>query len=1246
MSYNSLSGTVVGPDKITAKLDGTFTEITGTISGSYIDASGSAVSFADISAGGSGGTIGAAEDGTYEDGLFTDFDTNTAIGTAVDRFNEIFKSLVPPPAPDVSRIDAAQDGTDAFLSFGSSNDMSSDTTPYISVGTDAGFDAVDKGELYETEGSGDNFRRSIFQLDSNITGSINFNVTASVLGSNTNYTADAFKDAQTGSLSLYINSTSTAAHTLNLSTAVGSGNPGAGNSSSLNGDGSGFTNISVTASAVDANSNTFDLFQHRTAKYIVHSGSQRRGWNYAFVRHTVGSANRDTNFIEWVNDDNSVNPTITATSLTNITIGGSRYISGVQYNTGSTADYQFLISNFYKNVYNLATISTSSANSNLTIAATPIGTVPHIGSDDENKTLPITRSVTIADAGIFLNQTASVTSSVTHVFKGTATGNASATGFLIFTPTVANPSTSAEYFKDESYRIPSGAYASQTSVNDPLNGTGSWNNQTHMTGSGNHADGLQIYNQRLVSPLNTTNGGDFSSISNTESGQPDYSGVSGTRTFYRAFENAGSDVRDVGVRIKGSATIVSSGASLGSNNNIRVLVKTPGKTDWMNLASSFTFNDVSEGAGANELTLDSGVDGTGAYNIATLGTKVVANGEYFLVKIEADAGWTGNITEISVTFGAGTGSPTYGVTLDEINETTSNNGSTAKLSFGSSKAITGYTSVTTSPNINGAVDVNETWSPNTGLTNQRLGIYNKTIDITAKLNNSAESYRIDSGSTGTLKLYINGVERHSIDFASFGSGNDLNTSGSGFQSVSAVDYPTYSNNVRDYTSPYRTGSLIVDTNDQVNGWNFVRVSHSGSWGEEFSSYIEWINDDDSSAISITGGTLGDFANDGTIYYSSGIKHFDAVPSASFTITSSDNYRNVYDNDSSDAIDFNDTLTNVSITAMTASGAGINTLTDANGVSAYPTLLTSSDSQAEDVNYNLTLTFSPSVSLVGHFITSSSIHTASIGRAKFLNPPFNANNNTYSSFTSFASPSKAGFLRNSDDTSNTDENDSEGFGTETHRLQNRNVTYTQQSHVSGGSGFTYAWNSEYSVNDESSYANYSDGLVVFGGKLIAPPKAGITGSFSTLQAPAGNPDYRVSQLTQATRTYVRYFKNNAGTTKTGFSVTFYGSGSLDDLAASYAGGAFKFEYKIPSSNASNSTAWQDGGKALSFSGDRNVDGNGGAQGSDSQFPLTISTTGTSINVSFNGGNWLNGEYMLIRVKASASWDGYLDRIEVS
>jgi len=1240
MAYNSLSGTVIGPDKIVAKLDGTLTQITGTISGSYIDSEGNAVSFSTIGTQ-DGGTIGEAEDGAYTDGLFTDFHTGTLIGVPVDRFNELFKSLVPSPAPNVSRANASQDGTDVYLSFGSSNNMESDPTPYYSVGTTAGFSAVDKGEIYQTETSGNNFRQSVFQLGTNITGFINFDVTASVLGSNTNYTADAFGNAETGSLKLYINSTSSAAHTLDLSNAVGAGNPGVGTSSSLNGDGSGFTNISVTASATDANSNTFDIFQHRTAKYIVHSASQRRGWNYAFVRHTVGAADYDSNYIEWVNDDESTNVTITGDTLANITLSGSRHISGVQYNTSATAEYQFLISNFYKNVYTLATVSCTDSTSNATITN---ATMPHIGADDENKTVALTQSLSTTDS-IILNESIGASSSVTHPFKGTVNSSTNMSGFLIFTPSVSDPTNTQEYFKNEgTWRLPSSSYPSQVSVT-----TGSWNSETHMTGSGNHADGLQIYNQKLVSPLNTTNGGDFSSISNTESGNPDYSSVTGLRTFYRAFKNTGSDERDISITIKGSATIVSAGASLGANANVRVLVKTPGKTDWMNLADNFSFNDVSEGAGANELGLDATIDAIGAVNVATLGTKVVATNEYFLIKIEADADWTGNITEISVSFGAGTGSPTYGVSLDEINENTSNNGSTANLSFGASKSVAGYTDVTSSPNINGDVDVNQLWSPNTGLTNQRLGIYNKTIDITARLNDSAESYRIDSGSSGILKLYINGVERHSVDFSSFGSGNSLNASGSGFTSISAVDYPQYSNNVHDYTRPFRTGSLIVDTNDQRNGWNFVRVIHSGTWGELSSSYIEWVNDDDSSSIAVTGGDITNFDNDGTYYYSSGIKHFATAPSASFTLTSSNNYLYVYDNDTSDAVDFNDTLTNVTITAMTASGNGINTLTDANGVSAYPSLLTSSGAEAEDVNYNLTLRFSQATSLQGEFVDASDKHTASIGEARFLQPPFNGNDNSYSSFTTsdFNTFSKSGFLRFSGSEVNTNSSSQEHFEGEGYRLQNRNITYSAQTDVTSVSN---AWDWENPVNNTASYDNYADGLVVFDGKLISPTKAGVSGDCrnvsdgGTLQAPTGNVNYSSANLDIGTRTYVRFFKNTSDGSKSNASITLYGSGTMEDVSDALGAGKFTVEVKFPSTSSAVSTAWLDAGSPY-VSNNKDTDGAGAFVGAGDALPLTISDGGSSFTVTFNGGSWLTSQYLLVRIKASASWDGYIDRIDI-
>ena len=50
-----------------------------------------------ISSGSGTTAIGDAEDGTYTDGIFTDFVPTTPIGTAVDRFNEIILLLAPTP---------------------------------------------------------------------------------------------------------------------------------------------------------------------------------------------------------------------------------------------------------------------------------------------------------------------------------------------------------------------------------------------------------------------------------------------------------------------------------------------------------------------------------------------------------------------------------------------------------------------------------------------------------------------------------------------------------------------------------------------------------------------------------------------------------------------------------------------------------------------------------------------------------------------------------------------------------------------------------------------------------------------------------------------------------------------------------------------------------------------------------------------------------------------------------------------
>lgn len=1238
MAYNSLSGTVIGPDKIVAKEDGTFTQMTASISGTYIDMSGNAVPFSSI--GTLGGAIGTAEDGIYTDGLFTDFTQNTLIGVPIDRYNELFKSLVPPPAPSISRVDVGQDGTDAYLSFGASNDMESDATPYYSVGTTAGFSAVDKGQIYQTQISGNNFRQSIFEMDTNITGFINFHVTASVLGSNTNYPADAFGNGETGTLKIFINNTVTPAHTLNLSTATGAGFPGAGTSSSLNGEGTGFTNISTTGSAIDANGNTFDIFKHRTAKYLINTASQRRGWNYAYIEHDLGGTQYTTNFIEWVNDDNADAITITNNSLTNITLSGSRFLSGVQYNTSATADYQFLITNFYKNVYNLATVTCTDSTSNASISNT---TMPHIGADDETKAVAFTQSLSTTDQ-IILNESIGATASVTHIFKGTATGNTSMSGFLIFTPTVNSATNTAEFFKDEStYRLPSASYDSQASVT-----TGSWNSQTHMTGSGNHSDGLQIFNQTLVSPINTIENGNFANITNTAAGNPDYSGVVGLRTFYRAFKNTGADKQDVSITIKGSATIVSSVASLGANGNVRVFVKTPGKTDWMNLADNFVFNDVSEGAGANELGLDATIDASGAVNIATLGTKAVATGEYFLVRIEADADWTGNISEISVVFGAGSGSITNPADVSRVDETMLVNGSSAKLSFGSgSNDIAGYSNATNIPAINSIATVNTSWLANTTTTNQRLGVYLKNYDITGKINNTINSSRFTDGDKGELQLFVNGTKIHSASLSTFGSGNSLNISGSGFTSLSTIDYPTYTNGVHDYTKPFRTGSIIIDTNEQRNGWNYVQVKHSGTFGERETSYIEWINDGDSNgvSISVTGGVLSNFHNDGTYYYSSGIKHFATAPSASFTLTASNCYYNVYSY-SAIAVDVNDSLSNTSIINITGSGDGLVTRTDLDGEMLLPTLQTGIQGvNTASLNLTTHLSFNQAVSLHGAFETS---HTSSIASVKIYEPPAQGSTSfTIFTTSNFSVYQKSKFLRFSGSETNTNINSQEHFTGEGYRLQNRNVTYSTQTDITNLSN---AWDWELPVNDTSIYDNYADGLVVFGGKLISPTKAGDNGDCRNisdggiLQAPTGNVDYSSGNLDIGMRTYVRYFQNNSGASKPSATITLYGSGTLEDVSDALGSGKFTVEVKFPSTSSQVSTAWLDAGSPYT-SNNKDVDGAGAFVGAGDSLPLTISTGGTSFSATFNGGSWLTNQYLLVRVRASASWDGYIDRIDI-
>lgn len=1176
------------------------------------------------------GVIGEAEDGNYADGLFTDFTSTTLIGVPIDRFNEILKILVPSPAPDASRISSSNAGSELLLSFGSSGSVAG----YTNVGTTAGFSAVNVNGQYSRGTNSNNFRLGIF-TGTTIDGNINFHVPATYNDAYLNYSARAFSEGGAGNLQLFVNGI--LEHQVDLSSFAGSGNPGSGTATSLNASGSGFINVSVSASATDAQNRKFPVFQHRTADFRIANNSQRNGWNYARVIHSGSFGSRTTNYVEWVRDNNGENITATNASLNSYSISGSKYLSGVQYFRSGSATYTANVNNFYKNTFSQNTITFNSTNASLSSQTVPLILT---GSGETNeKVIAITASATITATSLYSGSLAA-SLNLSHPLKNTLAGAGAAYLNGILLDNLSSTSTAlSETFKGEEYRITSGSYNTQASATSSV-----WNSQVQMTGS--QSDGLLFYNSKLVAPRNSLNNGDFRNTTDggvlgiAPSGNPNYSGITtGIRTLYRYFKNTtGSTKRDIVLTINGTnTTIVTAETSIvGQASKIKVFVKVPEQTGWLDVAKAFTYNTVSDNSGCYVLSLASVLNAT---NYLSFGTYGVANNDNIVVKIEADASWSGDINQIVVTFGAGTGTTTIAPILSAINGEQS--GVTAKLSFGSSKAISGYTSVGSGAGIGSAVDVNGLYTP----TGNRLGIFASTQAMTGYLNSNVGSnmpsypaYAFADGNLGYLKLEVNGTVVQQVEITGSIGASSLNGNGSGFTNISAATTALYSNSIPDWTKFYRTAKYNVAVGDQRNGWNYVRAIHSGSGFERTTTYAEWVNDNNANALGSGSITLNNFYGT-SVYYLSGIKYFTQV-SSSFAYSASNVYKNIFSN-SSTAITFPVT-TNLSLQTITVSGSGIGYNGVTASYSALPNLLTSVvDSQNYDIVVTGNVLFTQSKSLVGSY-GSGYIHTASVN-SSIIHP--------LKSTLTTSTLSKAGFLVFSgSETSNLNTN--ETITGETYRLQSG--SYTSQASVTSSGN---SWNSQISVNDNSTYPTYANGLVIYNGYLLSPKKAGVSGDFRNVadggivQGPNANVNY--SSLTNATRQYYRYFRSNISSDVALMTVTLYGDANLISKSGAFNTGSLgankniHLEVKIP-----GDSGWLDVAKPADVSEDITLDGAGGFNGGGNDVNQTVVVGGTSYGINtrtatINGTASPGGaDYIVVRITANENWTGYLTRIAVS
>lgn len=508
---------------------------------------------------------------------------------------------------------------------------------------------------------------------------------------------------------------------------------------------------------------------------------------------------------------------------------------------------------------------------------------------------------------------------------------------------------------------------------------------------------------------------------------------------------------------------------------------------------------------------------------------------------------------------------------------------------------------------------------------------------------------INNGMTGSFQLWVNGSKQHEIDISSYsygtgsaGSGTGVdknNVTGSGFESISGVSFASNSDAIPDYTKPYRTLRYVVHPNDNRLGHNYAQVRHVIGGTTHTTNYIEWVVDTNTDALAATGEALSVF-NNPNIFYLSGVRYFAAAPSASYSYVASNVYENVYSAAAS-AVSF-PTTTNCSINNVAINGSGVTN----KSVSAAATSLASLDAgvsncEQQSIQVTGTVLFDHGTSLIGNstFTGGGSAYTASV-TSEVVHP--------HKSDLTTASRSRSGFLVFSASAGSTNLNTNEYYNLETYRIVSGN--YATQAEATGS---TYAWNSQRSMNDAGNHPTYADGMMFFNSFLIPPVKGGVSGDFrnetdgGALQSPASNVNYSSGVLSNSTRTFYRYFRNNTSNDRSSVSITLYGSGNLVNKSTSLGNNAnFHMEVKVP-----GNTAWLDGGKAYT-SNNKDSDGSGALVGGSS--PTSINTGGTSVTNTFNGGSLggtvsfssIGGQVIVVKISADKNWTGYLSRLSIS
>lgn len=1337
------------------------------VSGTIYDGAGN-----EIGSSANGGTIGTPTDTTYTDGLFP-FTAQTTIADAIDDINELLVALAPSPAPNVNEIDrtqiaGGQEGVAAKVAF-----ISDSPVGYFGVSAldvDETFNGqqalLERNGLYglNVTGNKGTIRLGVLTSRFTITGRINDSAQADDYnnGAIVNYPDKSFGNGDKGILKLFVNNHNTPVRELDLSTFNGNTLPAAGssfNDHSNNGRDANIADnhsfmLSAATAGKTASGTDFTFFKHRTGFFEVKGAAQRPGQNFVKVVHTVGGVDRVTNFIEWVLDEDGANAPL-QTGATTITVtdhGDPKPLSGITYDSETTFQFQTTIENYYKHVFTNETITVnkpSSAHNAIQQSLTPNtdgvqGKISNLSAQEDHNT-SITVTATFKSNGDTINdkfngdqRTVNANISVPHVAKANLTnaGAFGGTGRLLVHNFTATSTAVNEEFNDEVFRVPDANYDNQGEVHNAGNLTANWDSSESLVGDGvgdnaGHNTGLMLFNGTLISPKKASLGGNHTSgdfRSNTDggsyfgldsnnadfirTGQPDYSGATGTRTFYRAFQNnSGSPVFDGIISINGIGTVIGTN-NLGANSNLKVSIKAPGSTNWFDLSKQFVLGSTNDGDGGNAqpiagLDFQMSIPQPGISHFFTFGDVSLANGDYLIVKIEADSEWTGELRDIFVTAnGKGNNNHTQ---LDNRTLTSLGNGSgfgvTAKLSFGVDNTITndlGTQYVNTDNDAMGAAGV-----PFNGVygvevfnnmpdQSEKYGIFNNSTDsITLILNNDAStpdasSFPVDSfanAKQGTLRIELNEQEvgpagGHDLTVDSAIDDDDVNT---GIHLILSAPQNPKGGVVPDFTRFYRTGTIEINRSAWRPGRNNIKITHDMPNGTDpVTNFLEWIYDDDTNAVSWfqnhcefsdfdTPDPNGD--GDDRYTYLSGVKYFNEQPQADVKVRALHAYSNVYSNNS-DAIKF--TVSNGSISTIefnAEAGAVQNTIVN-DDKAPLPALRTQDDAnnaitdpQDKDLYVTGSVTVTNWESILGSGNTFSngilagagSTLPKSISCIANIHHPFN-NQGLNLGFTSTAQidvegNSNARFLAHGTfGSGNSNDNTIEEFSNEARRLHSDGMTSIDTKTVADIGAKTWSSNQSLDGDGTGGNAGHNDGLMVYNKHLVSPKSSLLpqNGKFTSIYedpggagiiGPKNNVDY--SAIT-GERTFYRKFANPGASDFPSLKIELSGDATLvspnTNGPGSGALGANKNIHVFVAIPKKDAGSNGLDWRDIATSPSTNTDPGGFAPGALSgNLPQGLGEVG----FAFSGGLVVsgNGGELLVKIVAAAEWTGHLSEIKI-